>query len=249
MFCTAAHNFQATNESRFYRDFSKFNKDLFLKETSEIDFASLIGENVNQSMNAFAETLQLISDKHAPVRKLSNRTQKQSRKPWITPAILKSIKKRQKLFSTHFLSNDPNKVSEYKKYNNKLNKIKEASKTNYFKTQFEMYSDNLKTTWKLIGTIINRKKAKGVFQFKNFYIKGSVIAAKKVFAFHSTAGSSFPVTWKPKLDSFLLVFFVFFSVLMPLFPTLINMVISLELTNLIFVGFSSVQKSSLHSLE
>ena len=74
------------------------------------------------------------------------RTRKQSRKPWITPAILKSIKKRQKLFSTHFLSNDAIKVSEYKKYNNKLNKIKEASKTNYFKTQFEVYSDNLKTT-------------------------------------------------------------------------------------------------------
>ena len=169
------NKFLATNESRFY-------KDLFLKETSEIDFASFMGENVNQSMNAFAESLQLISNKHAPVRKLSNRTRKQSRKPWITPAILKSIKKRQKLFSTHFLSNDPNKVSEYKKYNNKLNKIKEASKTNYFKTQFEMFSDNLKTTWKLIGTIINRKKAKRGFSIQFFYIKGSVIATKKVFA-------------------------------------------------------------------
>ena len=63
-------------------------------------------------------------------------------KPWITSAILKSIKKRQKLFTTHFLSNDPNKVKEYKKYNNKLNKIKEAATTNYFKTHFDMFSDN-----------------------------------------------------------------------------------------------------------
>ena len=64
-----------------------------------------------------------------------------------------------KLFATHFLSNDPDKVKGYKKYNNNLNKIKEAAKTNYFKTQFEMFRDNLKVTWKLIGTIINRKKA------------------------------------------------------------------------------------------
>ena len=108
------------------------------------------------------QTLQQITDKHAPVRKLSNKMRAQLRKPWITSAIFKSIKKRQKLFTTHFLSNDPNKVKEYKKYNNKLNKIKEAAKTNYFKTQFDMFSDNLKATWKLIGTIINRKKPSAV---------------------------------------------------------------------------------------
>jgi len=130
-----------------------------LKEISEIDFANLIGDDVNESMNTFAETLQQVTDKHVPVRKLSNKMRSQLRKPWITSAILKSIKKRQKLFTTHFLSNDPNKVKEYKKYSNKLNKIKEAAKTNYFKTQFYMFRDNLKAMWKLIGTIINRKKA------------------------------------------------------------------------------------------
>ena len=130
-----------------------------MKEISEIDFANLIGDDVNESMNVFAETLQQVTDKHVPVRKLSNKMRSQLRKPWITSAILKSIKKRQKLFTTHFLSNDPNKVKEYKKYSNKLNKIKEAAKTNYFKTQFYMFRDNLKAMWKLIGTIINRKKA------------------------------------------------------------------------------------------
>ena len=110
-------------------------------------------------MNAFAETLKQITDKHAPVGQLSNKMRTQFRKPWITSAILNLIKKRQKLFVTHFLSNDTEKVKVYKRYNNKLNKIKEAAKTNYFKTQFEMFSDNLKATRKLIGTIINRKKA------------------------------------------------------------------------------------------
>ena len=96
VFCTVAHKFPTTNESRFNRDFSNFNKDSLLKEISEIDFASLIGDDVNESMKAFAETLQQITDKHAPVRKLSNKMRTQLRKPWITSAILKSIKKRQK---------------------------------------------------------------------------------------------------------------------------------------------------------
>ena len=64
-------------------------------------------------MNAFAETRQKITDKHAPIRKLSNKMRAQLRKPWLSSAILKSIKKRQKLFTTHFLSNDPNKVCNF----------------------------------------------------------------------------------------------------------------------------------------
>jgi len=95
--CTIAQRFPITNESRFHRDFCNFNRDFFLKEISEIDFASLIAEDVNGSMNAFVETLQQLTYKHAPARKLSNKTRKQFRKPWITSAVLKSIKKRQKI--------------------------------------------------------------------------------------------------------------------------------------------------------
>lgn len=43
-------------------------------------------------------------------------------------------------------------------YNNKLIKIKELAKRNYFNTQFDTNRDNIKMTWKLIGMLINRKK-------------------------------------------------------------------------------------------
>ena len=95
------------------------------------------------------------------MRKLSNRKRKQSTKPWISNAILKSIKRRQQPFETHFLSNDPNKVTYYKTYNNKLNLIKGVAKKEYFQVQVRLNSENLKTTWKLIGMIINRKKGCG----------------------------------------------------------------------------------------
>ena len=55
---------------------------------------------------------------------------KQSAKPWISNAILKSIRRRHHFFKTNFLSNDPNKVTYYKTCNNKLNGIKHVlSKT------------------------------------------------------------------------------------------------------------------------
>ena len=59
-----------------------------------------------------------------------------------------------KLFNSSFLSKDPDKV---KPFNNKLNKMKETAKKNYFQQQFEMNKSNLKVTWKLIGMLINRK--------------------------------------------------------------------------------------------
>ena len=66
-----------------------------------------------------------------------------------------SIRKKQKLFKTHFLSNDQDNIKKYKLYSNKLNKVKELAKTNYFRTQFDLH--NLKTTWKLIGVPVNKK--------------------------------------------------------------------------------------------
>ena len=50
---------------------------------------------------------------------------------------------------------------DIKTYNNKLNRIKEAAKNIYIylSAQFSFNSENLKTAWKLIGILINRKES------------------------------------------------------------------------------------------
>ena len=45
-------------------------------------------------MNRVTQTLQQISDMHAPVRRASKQKRKQLNKPWISNAILTSIKKK-----------------------------------------------------------------------------------------------------------------------------------------------------------
>jgi hypothetical protein len=82
---------------------------------------------------------------------------KQFSKPWLTIGILKSIKTKQKMYNTHFLSKIPDKIQKFKTYANKLNKLKSISKVNYYTGQFEKNKSNLKKTWKLIGTLIKRK--------------------------------------------------------------------------------------------
>ena len=61
------------------------------------------------------------------------------------------------MYGTQFLSKDLDKVAYYKKYSNSLNKLKWTCKSSYYKQQFKLNKINLKATWKLIGTIINRK--------------------------------------------------------------------------------------------
>ena len=61
----------------------------------------------------------LIIDHVDTKRQLSQKKQKLRTKPWIINGILKSIKTKQKLCKTHFLSNNPIKVTEYKKYADK----------------------------------------------------------------------------------------------------------------------------------
>ena len=61
------------------------------------------------------------------------------------------------MYRTHFLSKDLQKIGEYKHYAAILSHLKNKSKTEYYNMQFAKYKDNLKQTWKLIGTLVKRK--------------------------------------------------------------------------------------------
>ena len=120
-FCTFTSNLPFSNQQKFYRDFTTFRKEKFIEDLKTVDFMSLINTNVHESMSSVINKLQHITDKHAPTKKASNSKMKQLKKPWISNSILVSIKKRHKLFKSHFLSGDPEKIKQYKIYNNKLN--------------------------------------------------------------------------------------------------------------------------------
>ena len=61
------------------------------------------------------------------------------------------------MYRTYFLSGNPDKVVNYKRFSNRLNQVKAASKKAYFSKRFDLCKNNLKATWKLIGTLIKRK--------------------------------------------------------------------------------------------
>ena len=85
---------------------------------------------------------------------------------------------------SHFLRNDSNKVKIFKTYHNKSNRIKEAAKKNYVRSQFSFNSENLKTTWKLIGILINRKKSSSSPAITKLLHNGTCYTDRKDIADH-----------------------------------------------------------------
>ena len=78
---------------------------------------------------------------YAPLKKLSNKEIKTSRKPWITTGILKSISKKNKINRKCNRTKNPIKKEElhqlYKTYKNSITKLARLSKANYYCKYFE----------------------------------------------------------------------------------------------------------------
>ena len=65
--------------------------------------------SVNSNATSLSSVFELALNKHVPLRPMSRREKRLSQKPSISKGILKSIKTKNKLFKTHYGSNDPDK--------------------------------------------------------------------------------------------------------------------------------------------
>ena len=167
-FCIANIPVKRERKKLYLRDHHNFDKEMYLKDVRNFDWDTVCSssDNLNEVTLKTIEAIKTIIDKHAPKKKLSISKNKQLNKLWITNGILKSIKTKQKMYKAHFLSNDMVKIKQYKTYANRLNRIKNYSKNIYLCKQFEKCKSNLKSTWKLIGTLIKRNTKSQICPFR-----------------------------------------------------------------------------------
>ena len=88
-------------------------------------------------------------DVHAPLKKVNKYKLKFKTKPWITPALQKSISIKNNLLKKFITAKDPQVKEryhkEYKDYRNMLSTIFKQSKTNYYNHYFEANWNSIKT--------------------------------------------------------------------------------------------------------
>ena len=71
-------------------------------------------------------------NKHTPLKFACRKQKRLLQKPWITKDIHGALRRKPKMYKTHFKSGDPHKIAKYMAYANKVNHLKEINKNNYF---------------------------------------------------------------------------------------------------------------------
>ena len=150
IFCTISNlTLKTFHKPTFRRDFSTFITDDFcnhlnIEISSFFLIISYIDENNFDAI--FDEFLQLLANAittYAPMRKVTRKQQKLINKPWIGRGISKLIKTKQKMNLSHFVNGNSEQKQRYKKYANKLTKVKFAVKKLYFQDNLNQHIESL----------------------------------------------------------------------------------------------------------
>lgn len=118
--------------------------DLYLKDNIDNiadDFLNILIKNIE-----IATSEETLRKKYLPI------------KPWITPGLVKSIRKRDELAKQCLRSNNERMKKYYKKYRNGLNIIIRHTKDKYYENKINQVSGNKKKLWLTLNDITNRQR-------------------------------------------------------------------------------------------
>ena len=145
-----------------YKRSNKFEKEDIIADFINVNWQELISVHLmdtNYSMEKFYQKIKEIIDKHVPLKKMNKKDFKIQAKPWITPGIINSIKRRDKLLRLYIKTNDVNRKedlhSQYKFLRNQVVYIIRISKKLYYQNYFTENAKDIKKTWCGIKNIIN----------------------------------------------------------------------------------------------
>ena len=145
-----------------YKRSNKFEKEDIIADFINVNWNELLSVHkmdTNYSMEQFYQKIKEIIDKHVPLKKMNKKDFKIQAKPWITPGIINSIKRRDKLLRLYIKTNDINRKedlhSQYKFLRNQVVYNIRISKKMYYQKFFTENAKDIKKTWCGIKNIIN----------------------------------------------------------------------------------------------
>ena len=110
------------------RDFSRFSRDSFNFDLSNVGWNALLNKkpcDADNFFSSFYNKFNKLISKHAPMKTMSKRKAKQLSKPWITKGIQIFIKVKNKLYASSDTAN-------YKIYRNKICTLTRLRKQQYY---------------------------------------------------------------------------------------------------------------------
>ena len=139
-------------------NYPRVNVSALKADLSNEDFTDVMNSNdVNVSYDRFMNILSEKCKKHT-VMVHSYKKKNVPRKPWITPGIIRSMNRRDKLFAKYRKTNSPTDKLKYNELRNRVIRIQRVSKSAYMAKRLATYKNDLQKTWKILNGIIGKKK-------------------------------------------------------------------------------------------
>ena len=176
----------------FIRDKNPDNIPSFIGKLESVDWSSLKDfDEPNTSYNRFLELYSGIYNGCFPLKRVT-RKQRRFKKPWLTKALLKSIKRKNDLYKKYLRVPSMVNASLYKTYKNKLNHTLRLAKRLYYEKKLQDVKSNTHATWKILNEVVNRKKSKPqvntVFRSDNLEISDPIEVANRFSSYFSSIG-------------------------------------------------------------
>ena len=138
-------------------------------------------DDVNVAYGHFISKFDSLYNESFPLRTVKRKVYTNVSKPWITSGIMKSIKKKDKLYRVWLGCRSSDAENNYKKYKNKLTTILRSAKTSYYRNRFAEVKHDLRQTWNLIRKVINHNKS-DKDNVKELKIGDTVVNDKQIIA-------------------------------------------------------------------
>ena len=110
-------------------------------------------EDPNEAYNDFIEEYSTCF----PLKVLKGKQVTKFFSPWLSPGLLKSVNKKNRLHKKFVSSPSTSSETKYQAYKNKLTHLIRIAKRKYNDSKFENARNDLKTTWKLLKAVINKR--------------------------------------------------------------------------------------------
>ena len=190
--CEGMNYCDNTNEKITFRDKNKTNINKFIEQLGSINWSQLkYYDDPYNSYNTFLAKYTEIYNNCFPLRRIKIKHHKID-KPWLSKGLLRSIKMKNKLYKQYI--SDPTLANEisYKRYKNKLTHSLRIAKSLYYTKRLENEKSNIKSTWKTLNEVINKKRSKlkflSSFKVDNFEISDPIEIANRFCNYFSNIG-------------------------------------------------------------
>ena len=151
-------NMEYNRSVTYKHDYSSFDERSFISDFNKLELSYIdIDTDINGNYNKFSQDINILVEKHVPVKKCTKKESKIKAKPWINSRIQKMMRIRDDMFRKMKRNRSDSNLQLYRKFRNRVTNEIKKSKLNYFHDYFSTNCQNMKKLWVGIKSIISNK--------------------------------------------------------------------------------------------